>query len=142
MRLLIKTVKFVPEFDENGNLPYNCYEISLHEFESKFSEGLSDKRKYIMDMYKIQLNKIHGCGYELNHWVYGSYVSNNEPDDIDTLTEFDGKKCDQDNIKNYLQDMIDKAPLYTDYCCHSWRDRIYQFLLLPFFFVSQWKKSL
>ncbi len=107
------------DFDEHGNLPYACYEVSLNEFESKFSEGQSDMRKYIMEMYKIQLNKIKDCGYELNHWIYGSYVSNNEPDDIDTLTEFDGNKCDKDNCRDDIQNMIDNAPYYKDYCCHS-----------------------
>jgi len=117
---LIEPAKDIPDFDEHGNLPFGIYEVDFDEFKIKFSEGLSQRRAIIMEYYEQHLKEILDCGYVLNHWIDGSFITIDEnPGDIDTLTELDGILCDSDNSKNEIQLMFDNAPLYTKNCCHS-----------------------
>ena len=118
--MLVKVTKGIPKFNEDGNLPFGIYKASFEEFENKFSKGLSQRRKEIMEYYKLHLNEIIKCEYTLNHWIDGSFVTKKEnPGDIDTLTELDGPKCDVNNIKNKLKKTFDKIPDYTEKYCHS-----------------------
>ncbi|WP_394355651.1 DUF6932 family protein [Methanobrevibacter sp.] len=49
-----------------------------------------------------------------------SYVTSKEnPNDIDTFTEFDSVKVDQNNDKSKVKDLIYNAPLRTYNTCHS-----------------------
>ena len=110
----------MPEFDEHGNLPFGIYEVDFDEFKNKFSDGLSQRRVVIMENYEQHLKEILECGYVLNHWIGGSFITMDEtPDDIDTLTELDGLLCDSDDLKDEIQLLFDNAPLYTENCCHS-----------------------
>ena len=62
----------------------------------------------------------------MNHWVDGSFVTLKEnPNDIDTLTEFDGEKVENLGIKNIIDRIIFDAPLKTEGYCHSFL--IYKF---------------
>lgn len=108
------------EFNEEGCLPKGIYDMSISEFEELFSKNKSDKRKYIMDYYKEYLEKLLNSGYVLNHWVDGSFVTlKEEPNDIDTLTEIDGLKCDENGDSDRIHKLIDYAPLWTEGLCHS-----------------------
>ncbi len=111
--------KDIPNFNEEGCLPKGIYLMNLEKFEDNFSKNKSKKRKIIMEHYKSYLNKLLKYDCVINHWIDGSFVtSKEEPNDIDTLTEFDGLKLDEDN-KIEIQGIIDNAPLMTDNCCHS-----------------------
>lgn len=73
-----------------------------------------------MKHYKEHVNQIRSSPYYLNHWIDGSYVTSKEnPNDIDTFTEFDGVKVDQNNDKSKVEDLIYNAPLRTYNTCHS-----------------------
>lgn len=112
--------KGIPEFDENGNLPFGIYVVDFEEFENKFSKGLSQRRNEIMEFYKEHLKEILGYTYVLEHWIDGSFVSlKKNPGDIDTLTELDGPQVDSSDSKKEVQTFFDFAPLYTEKCCHS-----------------------
>lgn len=107
-------------FNEEGCLPFGVYEMSLEEFEEIFSKNQSSRRQLIMKYYKEHINKIRNLPYYLNHWIDGSYVTSKEnPNDIDTFTEFDGVKVDQNDDKALVEDLIYNAPLRTHNTCHS-----------------------
>jgi hypothetical protein len=108
------------KFNNEGCLPQGISELTLDEFEEEFIFDKSQRRQEIFGHYKIHLNDIEETGCCLNHWIDGSFVTLNEnPSDIDTLTEFDGLKVDKLGIKDKVEDIIHNAPLRTDGCCHS-----------------------
>lgn len=75
-----------------------------------------------MEIYKIHLNEIQNTGYYLDHWIGGSFITTKEnPNDIDTLTEFDGEKVDENDDKKLIDDLINNSKEKTDNLCHSLR---------------------
>lgn len=107
-------------FDENGNLPPGIYNMTLDEIEEIFSKNKSLKRREIMKAYKNHLTELKNTGYYLDHWIDGSFVTSKEnPNDIDTLTEFDGQKADENNEKNLINELINNSKEKTNGTCHS-----------------------
>ena len=107
-------------FNDEGCLPFGVYEMTLDEFEEIFSKDKSLRRQEIMKYYKEHIKQITSSPYYLNHWIDGSYVTSKEnPNDIDTVTEFDGVKIDQNDDKPLIEDLIYNAPLRTYNTCHS-----------------------
>ena len=41
---MIESVNFVPNFDENGNLPLKCYEVTLDEIKEKFVDAFPNSK--------------------------------------------------------------------------------------------------
>ena len=87
------------------------YELSLEDVEKEFVNGKSQRRRDIFDYYKLHLNDIKSTSFCLNHWIDGSFVTLKEnPNDIDTLTEFDGVKikelCMMDEIEHIIYDYL------------------------------------
>ncbi len=112
-------------FDENGYLPYGMYNMTFDEFKENFCKK-SVKREDIFKEYEKHLREIIDTGYFLDHWIDGSFVSKKEnPNDIDSLTEFDGKKVDENNDYQKVDDLINNSKSKTKGLCHSWR--IYRF---------------
>lgn len=109
-------------FNEYGYLPYGMYNLTINEIEKIFSRNSSKRRKEIMEIYKIHLNEIQNTGYYLDHWISGSFITTKEnPNDIDTLTEFDGEKVDENDDKKLIDDLINNSKEKTDNLCHSLR---------------------
>lgn len=109
-------------FNEYGYLPYGIYNLTINEIEKIFSRNSSKRRKEIMEIYKIHLNEIQNTGYYLDHWIGGSFITTKEnPNDIDTLTEFDGEKVDENDDKKLIDDLINNSKEKTDNLCHSLR---------------------
>ena len=109
-------------FNEYGYLPYGMYNLTINEIEKIFSRNSSKRRKEIMEIYKIHLNEIQNTGYYLDHWIGGSFITTKEnPNDIDTLTEFDGEKVDENDDKKLIDDLINNSKEKTDKLCHSLR---------------------
>lgn len=109
-------------FNEYGYLPYGMYNLTINEIEKIFSRNSSKRRKEIMEIYKIHLNEIQNTGYYLDHWIGGSFITTKEnPTDIDTLTEFDGEKVDENDDKKLIDDLINNSKEKTDNLCHSLR---------------------
>ena len=112
-------------FDKNGYLPYGVYNLNMEEFKSTFCKN-SPKREKIMEEYEKHLSEIKNTGYFPDHWIDGSFVSSKEdPSDIDTLTEFDGLKVDENNDRQKIDDLIYNSKSRTNGLCHSLR--IYQY---------------
>ena len=108
------------KFNDEGCLPQEIYELTLDEVENGFVQENSQRRQEIFEHYKIHLKDIEETGCCLNHWIDGSFVTLKEnPNDIDTLTEFDGLEVDKLGIKDKVEDIIHNAPLRTNGCCHS-----------------------
>ena len=108
------------EYTEEGCLPHGIYELSLNEIEDEFVKGKSQRRQDIFKNYKYHLNEIKDTGFCLNHWIDGSFVTLKEnPNDIDTLTEFDGVKIEENGLKETIDKIIYDAPLRTEGYCHS-----------------------
>lgn len=63
---MIESVNFVPNFDENGNLPLKCYEVTLDEIKEKFVDAFpnSKTRKVVSNVFWILLRI---CEKMLNH---------------------------------------------------------------------------
>lgn len=109
-------------FNEYGYLPYGMYNLTINEIEKIYSRNSSKRRKEIMEIYKIHLNEIQNTGYYLDHWIGGSFITTKEnPTDIDTLTEFDGEKVDENDDKKLIDDLINNSKEKTDNLCHSLR---------------------
>lgn len=109
-------------FNEYGYHPYGMYNLTINEIEKIFSRNSSKRRKEIMEIYKIHLNEIQNTGYYLDHWIGGSFITTKEnPNDIDTLTEFDGEKVDENDDKKLIDDLINNSKEKTDNLCHSLR---------------------
>jgi hypothetical protein len=107
-------------YNEHGCLLPGIYELSLKEIEGEFVEGKSQRRRDIFDNYTFHLKEIKDTGCCLNHWIDGSFVTLKEnPNDIDTLTEFDGVKVESSMMKNTVDRIIFDAPLRTGGFCHS-----------------------
>lgn len=108
------------KFNDEGCLPQRIYELTLDEVENGFVQENSQRRQEIFEHYKIHLKDIEETGCCLNHWIDGSFVTLKEnPDDIDTLTEFDGVKVAKLGIHDKIEDIMYNAPLRTNGCCHS-----------------------
>ena len=115
-------------FDENGNLPPGIYNMTLEDIEKIFSKNQSSKRKEIMMEYKKHLRELKDTGYFLDHWIDGSFTTSKEnPNDIDTLTEFDGFKADANNDKPKIDKLISNSKDNTNGLCHSLRVYRYPF---------------
>lgn len=107
-------------FNEEGCLTPGIHLLSLSDVEDVFCLDKSQKRKEIFENYKIHLSEIKKTGCCINHWIDGSFVTLKEnPNDIDTLTEFDGPKMDKLRLKDKIEDIIYNAPLRSNGCCHS-----------------------
>ena len=109
-------------FDEHGYLPYGMYNMTLEEIEEIFSKNKSSKRKEIMEEYKKHLKELKDTGYFLDHWIDGSFTTSKAiPNDIDTLTEFDGLEVDENNDKSKIDSLIFNSKDNTKGLCHSLR---------------------
>lgn len=109
-------------FDNNGYLPKGIYHMTLEEIETNFSNNKSLERKEIMKEYKKYLNKLKKTGYFMKHWIVGSFITSKEkPNDIDTITEFNGLEIDTNNDKNKIDTLIFNSKEITNGFCHSFR---------------------
>ena len=108
------------KYNEYGCLFEGVYELSLEDVENEFVKDNSQRRRDIFDYYKSHLNDIKSTGFCLNHWIDGSFVTLKEnPNDIDTLTEFDGVKIKELCIMNEIEHIIYDASLWSENFCHS-----------------------
>ena len=108
-------------FDQNGYLPYGMYNMTFEEFKNIFGK-CSMKRKEILKEYKKFMVEIKNTGYLLNHWIGGSFVTKKEnPNDIDTLIEFDGKKVDENKDKLRIDYLVYNSRSKSNGLCHPWR---------------------
>ena len=41
---MIESENIVPNFDKNGNLPLNCYEVTLDEIKEKFVDAFPNSK--------------------------------------------------------------------------------------------------
>lgn len=81
-------------FNSEGCLPLGIYEMRLDEIKRILVN--STKREEIMNHYNKHLHDLQNSPHYLNHWIDGSFVTLKEnPNDIDTLTEFDGITVDK-----------------------------------------------
>lgn len=120
MYIDFKVILLRLDYDEYGCLLPGIYELSLKEFEEEFVKDKSQRRQDIFDNYKYHITKIKDTDCCLNHWIDGSFVTLEEkPNDIDTLTEFDGVKSKELGIVDEIKHMIYDAPLITSNFCHS-----------------------
>ena len=108
-------------FDENGYLTYGMYNMTFDEFETIFCKN-SSKREEILKEYKKHLTEIRNTEYFLDHWIDGSFVTAKEkPNDIDTLTEFDGFEAEKNDDKEKIESLIQNSKSKTHGLCHSFR---------------------
>lgn len=109
-------------FNKDGNLPYGMYNMTLEEVEETFSKNNSERRKEIIKEYKNHLKDIQNTGYCLDHWIDGSFVTTEKyPNDIDTLTEFDGAEVDKNGDREQIDNFINYSKSKTNERCHSLR---------------------
>lgn len=107
-------------FDKNGNLPPGIYNMTLTEVEKIFSKNKTPIRNNIMHEYKKHFSELKNTGYFLDHWIGGSFITTElNPNDIDTLTEFNGCEIEKNNDKTKIDNIINNSKLNTNGLCHS-----------------------
>ena len=117
--IFMKTKKF-NGFNEKGYIPPGIYNMTLENVENIFSKNKSRRRKIIMATYKKHLTEIKNTGYYLDHWINGSFTTLKEnPHDIDTLTELDGAKIDENKDKEKIEELFRNLETKTNHMCHS-----------------------
>lgn len=108
------------EYNQDGCLPHGIHKLSLEEIEEEFVKGKSQRRQDIFENYRSHLKEIKDTNCCLNHWIDGSFVTLKEnPNDIDTLTEFDGVIVEEKGMREIIDNIIYDAPLRTEGYCHS-----------------------
>lgn len=118
---IMKTKKF-DEFDKNGNLPPGIHNMTLDELEEHFSKDKSEKRKEIMAHYKKCLTDIRNTQYYIGHWIDGSFVTVKEnPNNINTLTEFNGYEADKNKDGEKIEELILSSQIKSNHLFKSLR---------------------
>jgi len=112
----------IPKFTEKGYLPERYHKTTLNEFKARFSKEKSLKRQEIIKIYEKHLKEILNTKLATDHWIDGSFVTDKEePEDIDLLTEFDGVKADDLNMKEQIDYIIFNAQRKYNNLCDSHR---------------------
>ncbi|WP_407379000.1 DUF6932 family protein [Methanobrevibacter sp.] len=102
---MIETVSGIPDFDEYGNLPYACYEVSLDEIEEHFVKNFpdSDSRKSRFECFlRFYNDLIRNVKSGVSILIDGSFVENkNNPCDVDLVIIIDSERLNDFEF-NYL----------------------------------------
>lgn len=153
---MIETAKGIPEFNEFGNLPPKCYEVTLDEIKNKLVDNFPNSKtrasryECFLKFYNELITNVKSCTRLL---INGSFVRNiDNPYDVDFVIIIDSKRVtdDEDNylehirtIKNnfreeydyykelYENNLISKEELYKldlfKYGCDFFRiDKLYE----------------
>jgi len=91
----MESKKQIPEFNDDGHLPYGCHPATLKEYKERFvSEFVnSGTRKIIYSDFVEYSEFLSGYNLEILKWMGGSFTSNKEnPHDIDMVVLYDGFK--------------------------------------------------
>lgn len=153
---MIETAKGIPEFNELGNLPHKCYEVTLEDIKEKLVDNFPNSKTRIsrfecfLRFYNELVTNVKSCTRLL---INGSFVRNiDDPYDIDFVIVIDSKKLTIEehvylnqinHIKNrfraeydhykelYEQDLISKESLYQldlfKFGCDFFRmDKLYE----------------
>ena len=153
---MIESAKNMPEFNELGNLPHKCYEVTLDEIKEKLVDRFPNSKTRVsrfecfLRFYNNLIRNVKSCTRLL---INGSFVRNiDDPYDIDFVIVIDSKKLTNEehmylnqiiNIKNrfraeydyykelYEQGLIPKESLYQldlfNFGCDFFRmDKLYE----------------
>lgn len=108
---MIEIAKGIPEFDEQGNLPHKCYEVTLEEIKEKLVDNFPDSNtrqsrfECFMAFYNDLLSNVKSCVRLL---IDGSFVTNKKnPRDVDFVIIVDSLKLTKSE-KFYLEDILAK----------------------------------
>lgn len=99
----MKVVSELPDFDNNGNIPYAIYDISLCDFKQKFVHEFngSETRQNIYDEYVSFSGNLISYALANIEWICGSYTTNKKnPGDIDLIIHYDALKYN-DSIEKF-----------------------------------------
>lgn len=102
---MIETARGIPEFDEHGNLPYKCYEVTLDEIEeyfvTRFPKSKSRQTRFegFLKFYNDLTKNVNSC---IQILIDGSFVESKlNPFDIDLVIIIDSELIDEFEY-NYL----------------------------------------
>lgn len=102
---MIETAKGIPEFDENGNLPHKCYEVTLEEIKEKLVDNFPNSKtrqsRYegFLKFYDELTKNVDSC---IQILIDGSFVESQlNPFDIDLVIIIDSELVDEFEY-NYL----------------------------------------
>ena len=108
---MIETAKGIPEFQDNGCLPYKCYEVTLEEIKEKLVDNFPDSKtrqsrfECFLTFYNDLLSNVKSC---VRLFIDVSFVTKkNNPRDVDFVIIVDSLKLTQDE-KFYLEDILSK----------------------------------
>lgn len=106
---MIETAKGIPEFNELGNLPHKCYEVTLEEIKEKLVDNFPDSKtrasrfECFLNFYNELLINVKSCTVFL---IDGSFVTNKKnPRDVDFTITINSSKLTENEI-NYLNHII------------------------------------
>ena len=114
---MIETEKGIPNFQQNGYLPYKCYEVTLNEIKEKLVDNFPDSKtrqsrfECFMRFYKDLLKNVKSC---IRILIDGSFVENEQnPNDIDFVIILDSTKYN-DYEKFYLHNEFEFKRVLRD----------------------------
>ena len=116
---MIETDKGIPDFEDNGNLPHKCYEVTLGDIKEKLVDSFPNSKtrasrfECFMKFYRDLITNVKSCTHLL---IDGSFVTNKEnPRDVDFTIIVDSLKLTE-NEKNYLeQKLYEKKELKQEF---------------------------
>lgn len=108
---MIETAKGIPEFNQQGNLPYKCYEVTLEEIKEKLVDNFPNSKtrasrfECFLKFYIELTENVKSCTRLL---IDGSFVTNKKnPRDVDFIIIVDSLKLTQSE-KVYLENILSK----------------------------------
>ena len=111
---MIEIAKGIPEFNEHGNLPHKCYEVTLEEIKEKLVDNFPNSKtrasrfECFLKFYNELTENVKSC---IRLLIDGSFVTNkNDPWDVDFVIIVDSLKLTQSE-KNYLKDILSEKKI-------------------------------
>lgn len=106
---MIESARNIPEFNELGNLPHKCYEVTLDEIKEKLVDNFPNSKTRVsrfecfLRFYNDLIRNVKSCTRLL---INGSFVRNiDDPYDIDFVIVIDSKKLTNEEHM-YLNQII------------------------------------
>lgn len=116
---MIETDKGIPDFEDNGNLPHKCYEVTLEDIKEKLVDNFPNSKtrasrfECFMKFYRELTTNVKSCTHLL---IDGSFVTDKEnPRDVDFTIIVDSLKLTKTE-KDYLeQKLYEKKELKQEF---------------------------
>ena len=116
---MIEIDKGIPNFDENGNLPHKCYEVTLDEIKEKLVDNFPNSKtrasrfECFLKFYKELTRNVKSCTVFL---IDGSFVTNKQnPRDVDFTITIDSLRLTENEVKYLNKKLREKTRMRKEF---------------------------